>query len=166
MQFQFFTVLTAFTCLVSAWGPHGPRRGGGKKCLSDAKATEIINTYETLISRSVTGAEFNSTADAILADDFFTMSNSINAEVGKPLEAISIPSKAAFIAAFHAAPPTAGTQTLDLLHTCTQMVWRWLGTSSEGLPVRGLTMMNITTEGQISATFVEYFRPALIECDV
>lgn len=132
--------------------------------LDDAKAAAIIATYEKLTSRSITGAEFNATAGALLAANFSTLSNSLNAELGKPLEALSIPSKQAFIAAFWNKPPSAGTSTLDIFHSCSQIAWRWLGTSGGGLPVRGLTMMNVTDQGQVGATYIEYFRPALWNC--
>jgi hypothetical protein len=72
----------------------------------------------------------------------------------------------AFKAAFHAAPPTGGSETLDMFHSCDKIAWRWLGQSPEGLPVRGLTMMNVTAEGKIADTYVEYFRPAHINCTV
>lgn len=153
-------------------------------CLTDAQALNIVNVYETLISRSVTGADFNATADSILSPTFFTQSNSINAEIGKPaslppqsslecvadankqLEAISIVSPTAFKAIFSAQPPTQGTETLDTFHSCHKIAWRWRGTSPEGLPVRGLTMMSITPDAKIADTFVEYFRPALLNCTV
>ena len=77
---------------------------------------------------------------------------------------MTIPSPTAFKAVFSAQPPTDGTQTLDMFHSCDKIAWRWLGTSPEGLPVRGLTMMNITADGKIADTFVEYFRPALYNC--
>jgi hypothetical protein len=44
-------------------------------CLTDEKAKTIIDTYETLISRSVSGAEFNATVDELLDANFFTMSS-------------------------------------------------------------------------------------------
>lgn len=54
-------------------------------CLTDSDAADIITVYETLISRKITGAEFNETADSILAPTFFTQSNSLNAEIRKPV---------------------------------------------------------------------------------
>ena len=71
---------------------------------------------------------------------------------------------AAFKAAFSSAPPTNGTKTLDLFHSCDKIAWRWQGTSPEGLPVRGLTFMNVTSEFKIADTYIEYFRPALLNC--
>lgn len=69
-------------------GPKEPETDSS--CLSDEQAKTIIDTYETLISRSVTGAEFNSTVDALLDAEFFTMSNGINAEVGKPVRCLLV----------------------------------------------------------------------------
>lgn len=72
----------------------------------------------------------------------------------------------AFKAAFSSAPPTDGSETLDLFHSCDKIAWRWMGTSPDGLPVRGLTMMNVTPEGKIADTYVEYFRPAYLQCNL
>lgn len=87
MQFT-LTAVTAILASVAVAAPKGWQdsckpEGTNGSCLTDEKATEIINTYETLISRSITGAEFNETTDALLDAKFFTMSNNINAEVGK-----------------------------------------------------------------------------------
>ena len=54
-------------------------------CLTDAKATQIINTYETLINRDIHGAEFNATANALLSDSYILLSNAINADEGLPV---------------------------------------------------------------------------------
>ena len=83
MQLPWFIIVTVLAGLSSAF----PGKFG-KGCLRDDKAKEIIDTYAILISRLVTGAEFNKTADALLAPDFFTQSNSINGEIRKP---VSIP---------------------------------------------------------------------------
>lgn len=88
MQFT-LTAVTALLASVAVAAPKGWQDNNcvpeetDSNCLTDEKATEIINKYETLISRSITGAEFNETTDALLDANFFTMSNNINAEVGK-----------------------------------------------------------------------------------
>jgi hypothetical protein len=47
-------------------------------CLTDEKAESIFETYETLISRSITGAEFNATVDQLLDANFFTLSSKLS----------------------------------------------------------------------------------------
>ena len=97
MQFTFAAV-TAVLAGVAAAAPKASWKDNNcvpeetdKNCLTDEKAKEIITTYETLISRSITGAEFNETVDALLDADFFTMSNGINAEVGKEVSVDTSP---------------------------------------------------------------------------
>ena len=88
MQFTFAAIATVLATAVVA-APNRPGLSPKLKwtdrdcvvvekdpnCLTDDKAKAIIDTYETLISRSVSGAEFNATVDEILDAKFFTLSS-------------------------------------------------------------------------------------------
>lgn len=79
---------------VLATGPSGGRGGwggwggryGSKPCLNVTTVSELVNGYTYLLEQPG-GADFNSTADAILSDSFVVYSDSILTLSNRPVSA-------------------------------------------------------------------------------
>lgn len=68
-------LLVASAVASPTWGPWNGK--GQAACLSDSTVNTIIDGYTSLL-RFPQGADFNTTADALLSDSFFVSSDSIN----------------------------------------------------------------------------------------
>ena len=73
----------------SAMRPHQTGANPWSGCLSEATASDIVTKY-TYLLENPTGADFNSTANTLLTDDFVVWSDSIQFLGGKP---VSLPSR-------------------------------------------------------------------------
>lgn len=80
------SIFTAPLLLASALALPGGGWGswGNQPCLNDASVQNIISGY-TYLLRFPGGADFNSTANALLSDKFFVSSDSINQLAGIPV---------------------------------------------------------------------------------
>lgn len=65
------------------WGPWG-HSGHKGPCLNDAAVNTLLTGY-TYLLEFPTGADFNTTANAILSDKFFVSSDSIDTLAGIPV---------------------------------------------------------------------------------
>ena len=72
----YLPLLVASAIASPTWGPWNGK-GNGAACLSDAQVNTIIDSY-TYLLRFPQGADFNSTANSLLTDNFFVSSDSIN----------------------------------------------------------------------------------------
>ena len=95
MKLYMLTTLAFVAGLVSAWTPLRSRNPGppaNNKCLGDSDAAQMMETYAELLGHAITGAQFNETAENLLAEGFTSQSSSLNAEEGKPVREPSCPS--------------------------------------------------------------------------
>lgn len=88
MRTSFVVSLSALVASAFAfpqgWGNWGNWGHGNAPCLNDAAVNKLIDGY-TYLLRFPQGADFNSTANAILSDKFFVSSDSIDTLAGIPV---------------------------------------------------------------------------------
>ncbi|KAK5082594.1 hypothetical protein LTR70_008322 [Exophiala xenobiotica] len=142
----------------------GPWKGKGQAaCLSDSTVNTIIDSY-TYLLENPQGADFNTTAGALLSDSFFVSSDSINtlinANGGKlPLGVNAYPSKQAFIAGQAQTPAIPQVATLGYFYSCNQIAWRWNGTGigRNTYEVKGIITFDVNVaSSQVDAVYSEF----------
>lgn len=134
----------------AAWQP-------APSCLSNADATSLVNSFQSLISNYTTA-----TAEKVLSSDFTDTSDSINSLAGYPLGSTTFPSKAAF----EAGQGSQQAVPMSILAidevACTSVAFRWAITINPTLPVvKGINSMiasyNSTQKAwQIKQMFSEF----------
>jgi hypothetical protein len=72
----------------SAMSPYQTGGNPWSDCLSEATASDIVTKY-TYLLENPTGADFNSTANSLLTDDFVVWSDSIQFLGGQPVSLLS-----------------------------------------------------------------------------
>jgi len=126
-------------------------------CLLPWQATNIVNAFLYLLANP-TAANFNATADALLAKDFTDTSDSINQLAGIPEGSVTFATKSAFITGSSGQPPLY-LQTLDTFNSCNKIGWRWIsinGTGNDSEKVKGIDVFNINKKGKIESTYAEF----------
>ena len=153
-----------------------------RDCLEDWQVTNIVNAFNYLLANPQ-AANFNATANALLAKDYTDFSDSIDELAGIPvrrplvtvwktapickstnvcvksqLGSVTFASKAAFIAGSGAQPPLI-LQTLDAFASCDKISWRWVsvsGTGNNAKEVKGIDNFYINKFGRIKTTYAEF----------
>ncbi|KAF3761879.1 hypothetical protein M406DRAFT_333924 [Cryphonectria parasitica EP155] len=141
-------------------GPHGP-------CLNSTGVDVLVEGYTYLLEYPG-GPDFNSTAEAILSDEFVVESDSILTLSGRPLGQPAYPSKEVYIATQFQTPPLPVVQTLDVFATCDRISWRWnaSGIGSNQYEIKGIIVLDVDVEEvQITAVYSE-FNTAAFETDL
>jgi len=126
-------------------------------CMLPFQAQAIVTAFNYLLANPQ-APNFNSTANALLADDFTDTSDSINQLAGIPEGSVTFSSKQAFIAGSGSQPPLY-LQTLDQFNSCNKISWRWIsisGTGDNDEKVKGIDNFYINQKGQIEATYAEF----------
>ncbi|KAK5171751.1 uncharacterized protein LTR77_003387 [Saxophila tyrrhenica] len=126
-------------------------------CILPFQATAIVNGFNYLLANPK-ASNFETTANALLSNDFTDTSDSINQLAGIPEGSVTFASKADLIAGSTAQPPLI-LETLDIFWSCNAISWRWVSTSGAGndvTPVKGIDNFYINPQGQIKSTYAEF----------
>jgi hypothetical protein len=126
-------------------------------CLSDSQSRQIVGTFNYLLANPK-ASNFNSTVNALLADDYSEWSDSINFIVHIPLGQPTFTSKAEFISGSGSQPPLI-LKTLDIFHDCNRISWRWVsvqGAGNDADEVKGINNFYINKQNKIETTYVEF----------
>lgn len=182
MKFSIVAAFTGLVALVSAvpqyrsgypGGSYGyPQNGQGRPaytspapsnappaaplCLTSTTAGNLVSGFASLLTKYN-----NATANALLDANFTDTSNSINMLGGYPLDAVTFPSKAAFMAGQGSQPSIPFTVLSIDTVSCTNVTFRWSTTviGPGGLLVKGVNSfvasnLNNTAQGwQIKTMF-------------
>ncbi|KPI39672.1 uncharacterized protein AB675_3500 [Cyphellophora attinorum] len=168
------TLLLALTstAIASALPPHSdetnsypspkypsPPNKDHHNCLTTEQATSIVATFSSFLTnpnRTAT-AEI---AQALLAEGYVEESDSINYLAGYPLGSQSFTGKEAYISDLSTAPPIPSFETLEILHTCNQIIWRWNipHLALDKYPVKGIQVLyvNDPKSGQVNKAVLEF----------
>lgn len=126
-------------------------------CLSDSQAGQIVNAFESILTNP-NRQQANKTAQALIANNYQEISDSINSLAGFPLGSVTFNGKTAFINGVVGAPAIQGMSTLSIYHDCTHITWRWLvtGLGSKAQEVKGINVMTINNQGQLIESDIEF----------
>jgi len=135
-----------------------PKRQGWQDCLSQSEAESIVSQYSSLLSHS-DPTTANATAQALLADDYVEISDSILSLEGLPLGSATFVGKQVYIGGILNSPPVLGINTLEVLVAgCTKVLWYWnfLDVGSGEYEIKGFNLFSITPALQINQTNLEF----------
>ncbi|EXJ87980.1 hypothetical protein A1O1_04907 [Capronia coronata CBS 617.96] len=156
------TVLALAASVIAQPWSHWP---GKHTCLNDTGVAYLVQGYTYLLEKPG-GPDFNATANAILSDKFFVLSDSINSLSGRPLGSPAYPSKQGFIASQSLTPPLPVVATLGTFYNCASVSWRWnaSGIGSNQYEIKGIINfdVNVTTL-QIDAVYSEFNTAAFLQ---
>ncbi|KAK5055430.1 hypothetical protein LTR84_013180 [Exophiala bonariae] len=133
-----------------------PRTDCGR--LSQAFAEDVVAKFITILNHPDPAAA-NATAQALLADGYQEISDSILSLEGQPLGGITFEGKQGYIEGVLAAPPVEGITTNEILVAgSSKILWYWTfyGIGSGEYEVKGFNLFTITEKGQISTLNLEF----------
>ncbi|CAN8098018.1 unnamed protein product [Discula destructiva] len=176
MRFSLSTTILALTTGAFARGPYGwPGRNGSgaghhpaPNCL-DATGVDTLVAGYTYLLEYPGGADFNSTAEAILSDNgFAVLSDSILTLSGRALGQPAYASKDVFIATQFQTPPLPVVETLGVFADCDHISWRWnaSGIGSNAFSVNGIIVLDVDVENLQITTVYSEFNTAAFEADL
>ncbi|KAK4501554.1 hypothetical protein PRZ48_007363 [Zasmidium cellare] len=142
--------------------PPPPPSYGGGKCVSQKEGQDFLNKFIGVLGR--TDANYASTAQKIIADDFVEYSNSILSLQGLPISAppgIAAATKNDWIQGVTHAPAFSGIKTLEVIVTCDRIVWYWVftGIGSAKYPAAGFNLFHLKRKGpqlQVEKLYLEF----------
>lgn len=103
-------------------------------CLTGSTAKKLVTGFAGLLTKYS-----NASANALLSSNFTDTSSSINMLTGAPLDSVTFPSKAAFMAGQGSQPAIPFTIISIDTYTCTNVTFRWSTTvTPTGLLVKGV----------------------------
>ncbi|KEF52448.1 uncharacterized protein A1O9_11689 [Exophiala aquamarina CBS 119918] len=125
--------------------------------LTQGDATDIVSKFITILSHSDVSVA-NATAQALIADNFFEKSDSINMLAGFPLGSTTTTGKQTYINGVLNAPGLNGAETIKILASGNNIVWQWRFTAigTKQLPVQGFNLFEISEKKQINGLYVEF----------
>ncbi|KIX99590.1 uncharacterized protein Z520_04223 [Fonsecaea multimorphosa CBS 102226] len=127
-------------------------------CLTQADADDIVAKFISILDHPDVAAS-NATAQALLGDNFFEKSDSINMLAGHPIGAVTFSGKTQYIQGVLLAPSITNITThKTMVAGCTNVLWYWnmAGIGSKQIPVNGFNLFEITAEKQIADMYVEF----------
>ncbi|KIX06761.1 uncharacterized protein Z518_04737 [Rhinocladiella mackenziei CBS 650.93] len=126
-------------------------------CLEQSDAEDIIDEFISILEHSDI-IEANATAQALLSDDFYEESDSINILSGEPLGSLTFAGKQSYISNVLNAPSIEDVSTIKAMPAgCRNVLWYWtMNIGSEKIPITGMNLMEINDEKQIVNQFVEF----------
>lgn len=145
---RFFTVaflgLAASALANPVPGPHTDLDKSCHGCIPQKDANEIIDAYKRLI-----GAFNVEDANKYLADDWVDVSQSINTFIGKPENAPTFNKTSFIVSQSNPQTPAAPLEIADdsTIVTCNKIVIVWKGTFGKGVPVRGISIIEVVKQG-------------------
>ncbi|KAK3681217.1 hypothetical protein LTR37_020931 [Vermiconidia calcicola] len=153
-----FTLAIASLASLAIAAPQGSYGNGGGFCLSQSCAENLVNRYAAVVAGQASdiGGPVR-TARQIIAANFEEQSDSANQQIGRPLGALTVASKQAFIIESQASPPVF-LDTQAIFFTCNQINWRWVSTNfgNGAYQVQGIHNFEVNGNGKITQVNFEF----------
>ncbi|WPH02386.1 Hypothetical protein R9X50_00524900 [Acrodontium crateriforme] len=117
------------------------------QCISQSAAEQFVQRFSGILSGK--GSDLGdkvATANALVADSFQEVSDSINSLAMKPLGSVTEPSKQSYVAGITHAPTESGIETINVFVTdCNKILWHWnfKGVGSGVQEVKGFNLFTM-----------------------
>ncbi|KEF63120.1 uncharacterized protein A1O9_01096 [Exophiala aquamarina CBS 119918] len=126
-------------------------------CLQQSDAEDIVNKFISVLNHPDVKAS-NATAQALIGDDFFEESDSINMLAGHPVGSVTFSGKQNYINGVLYAPSITDIETIKVMPAgCNNVLWYWqMIIGSKQIPVKGMNLFEIDDDGKIADMYVEF----------
>lgn len=140
-------IISLVTALPQSPPPYGNYPWGSQICLTPTTAQSLVGGFASLLT-----AYSAATAEALLADDFTDTSSSINSLLGQDTNAVTFPSKAAFMAGQGSQPPIPFNVINIDVFNCDTISFRWNTTVTPiGATVKGINNLVASNKDNTAA---------------
>ena len=161
---RFTSVIASLVIVTAVTAAAAGKRSGldesGQKCLTDKAANTFIQNYIKLLSLPSNNTAGTAAAASVVANpDFKYISDSINFLANQTLGTVSVPNLHAFENQAHDSnqPGVYHIRTLNIWHTCHDIIWRWRYILVPGaLPVQGINVYVLGADGKADILYSEF----------
>ncbi|KIV95000.1 hypothetical protein PV10_02709 [Exophiala mesophila] len=153
---KFFGVIASLAMATTALA--APGWGDWSGGLTQRDAEDIVAKFSSILTHADIPTA-NKTAQALIAEGYTEISDSINILAGFPIGGVTFNGKQSYINGVLYSPSLTGIENLKIAPAGNNLViwyWKFTGIGSKQVPVRGFNLFEINKQKQITSLYVEF----------